>query len=312
MGIDEHISTFAGRTIVPLGRAASLNQLEAVALRIDVDFESAEQGTTIRERFEQLARCEYLPRLEALVIGSWGEPWETDAGPVVQELVALSRRLPRLKALFLGDITAEECEISAIRQTDCSPLWAAFPQLEELWIRGAEGLSLGEIQHDSLRKLVLEAGGLSSAVVGEVVSARLPRLEHLELWLGTEECGGDTCLADLAPLLAGEGFESLSSLGLRNSSITDQIASGLAAAPLLARLKVLDLSLGTLGDEGALALLKSSRLSGLRKLDLHCHFMTDNVVAQLRKLPCEVILTGQQQPDDWGDGEFHRYVSVSE
>lgn len=312
MGIDEHISTFAGRTIVPFEHAATLNQPGAVALRIDVDFESAEQGTTIRERFEQLSRCENLSRLEALVIGSWGEPWETDAGPVVQELVALSGRLPRLKALFLGDITAEECDISAIRQTDCSPLWAAFPQLEELRIRGAEGLSLGEIQHDSLRKLVLEAGGLSSAVVREVVSARLPRLEQLELWLGTEECGGDSCLADLAPLLAGRGFESLTSLGLRNSSLTDQIASGLAAAPLLGRLQQLDLSLGTLGDEGARALLNSSRLSSLRKLDLHRHFLTDPVIEQLKALPLEVNVTGQQQPDDWGDGEFHRYVSVSE
>ncbi len=44
---------------------------------------------------------------------------------------------------------------------------------------------------DSLVALTIESGGLPAAVVREVASAHLPALEHLELWLGEENYGGD-------------------------------------------------------------------------------------------------------------------------
>ena len=46
--------------------------------------------------------------------------------------MALADRLPALEALFLGDITFEQQEISWIQQSDISPLFLAFPRLRVL------------------------------------------------------------------------------------------------------------------------------------------------------------------------------------
>ena len=51
----------------------------------------------------------------------------------------------------------------------------------------------------------------------------LPALEHLELWLGTDEYGADTEVADLKNILQGKNLPSLRHLGLRNSEITDRM-----------------------------------------------------------------------------------------
>ncbi|MFN8512832.1 MAG: hypothetical protein U0841_09645 [Chloroflexia bacterium] len=69
--------------------------------------------------------------------------------------------MPRLTALFFGDIIVEESEISWIEQTDVSPLLAAFPQLEIFGVRGGNGLSFGQLRHDVLQTLIVETGGLS-------------------------------------------------------------------------------------------------------------------------------------------------------
>jgi hypothetical protein len=57
-------------------------------------------------------------------------------------------------------------------------------------------------------------------------------------------------------------------LALCNSVIGDEIAAAAAAAPVVARLEVLGLSMGTLGDAGAEALLGGQPLTHLTKLDL--------------------------------------------
>ena len=74
-----------------------------------------------------------------LVTGMWEDAYSDpeDAGRMVAALVAARDRLPNLRALFLGDITAEQCEISWIHQTDVSPILAAYPALECLPCEGA-------------------------------------------------------------------------------------------------------------------------------------------------------------------------------
>lgn len=312
MTINDHISTFAGRPVVLLTDNGALDRLGEIALKLDVDYEAAEDGTTITERFAVLASAAGLEELKALVIGSWGEMWDNDVGPVLQGLIALRSRLSGLRALFVAEMICEECEVSWIQLGDVSPLWEAFPQLEELRIRGSNGLSLGRVRHTTLKKLVLESGGLPAEVVRQAIAADLPQLEHLELWLGTEEYGGDATVEDLAPLLSGEKFPNLKYLGLRNATISDEIATALATAPVLERIERLDLSLGTLGDEGARALLNCGRLGHLRELDLHHHYISEEVADQLAELPCEPDLSDREEPDDWGDGELHRYTSVAE
>src|SRR5207247_2047896 len=135
----------------------------------------------------------------------WGtDDVEQSSAAVVKALVKARDRLPNLRALFLGDITYEQCEISWITQSDVTPLFAAFPRLEHFRARGGNDLALKPFRHERLKSLAFEASNLPRKVVRAVGESDLPALEHLELWLGTSEYGADTTPADLAGVLRGE------------------------------------------------------------------------------------------------------------
>src|SRR5262249_52236852 len=151
-----------------------------------------------------------------------------------------------------------------------------------------------KFKHEALRSLVIESGGLSGSVVRAVGGSQLPNLEHLELWLGSDGYGGSVKVKDLAPILSGENFPRLKSLALRDSEIAHEVASALADAPILPRLEVLDLSLGVLGDEGVVALLSGGRLGGLKKLDIHHHYVTDEALDGLKALGIELDASDRQ------------------
>jgi hypothetical protein len=209
-------------------------------------------------------------------------------------------------------MTFEECEISWINHTDITPLLEAYPRLETLTVRGSEGLSFKPLRLPHLRSLTFESGGLPADVVTAVGECDLPALTKLELWLGTDNYGGDATVDDLTQILTGSRLPSLTSLGLRDSEIADQVAAALASAPVVARLEELDLSLGILSDVGAAALLAGQPLTHLRKLDLHHHFLTEPVMQRLRDelsaAGVEVDLSDGGDPSDEDD----RFIAVSE
>ena len=114
------------------------------------------------------------------------------AALVVQGLIAARDRVPNLRALFLGDIIYEECEISWINQTDMSPLLRAYPALEHFRVRGGTGLHFSALRHDRLTSLIVETGGLGGDVVARCGDRRpAAAWMHLELWLGSTNYGGD-------------------------------------------------------------------------------------------------------------------------
>ncbi len=248
-------------------------------------------------------------QVAALVIGGWNQV-DNEAGTeeIVATLAAASDRLTGLKALFLGDITSDEWEISWIIQSDVTPILEAFPALEQLRVRGGEGLALGEVHHEGLKTLIFESGGLPRLVVRAVVAADLPNLEHLELWLGSDGYGGDSTLEDLAPILSGTVFPRIKYLGLRDCERADALATALADAPILRRIETLDLLLGNLGDEGAVALISGGNLSGLKRLDIHHHYVSDEVIDGLRDTGVELNAEERQDASDDDD----RYIAVSE
>src|SRR5262249_54080637 len=156
---------------------------------------------------------------------------------------------------------------------DLTPLFEAFPRLETFRSRGGNDLKVKPFRHEKLKSLAIEASNLSRKVVRAVGECDLPALEHLEIWLGTDEYGADTTPEDLAEILGGNRLPSLRYLGLRNSDIADDLPEALAKSPLMKRLRVLDLSLGTLSDSGAEALLAIPDLRRLEKLVIHHHFV---------------------------------------
>jgi hypothetical protein len=312
--INEYITNFAGKPVKDWEAESGIQDPEGVCYALRLSYEEAEGGQQWTDKFAAFLDDPSSSLVSELVIGDWGAlnaAMDKTSAFVVEALVAARDRLPNLRAIFFGDIIGEESEISWIQQSDVSPLFAAYPQLERFCVRGSDGLSLGTLKHDRLKSLIIQSGGLGANIVREVVAADLPELEHLELWLGTDEYGGNTSVADLAPILEGAQFPKLKYLGLRDSDIADEIARTVAAAPVIERIRVLDLSLGVLTDEGASALLASPAVARLEKLDVHYHFCSEEMTAKLQSLGVEVDASERQEPEIYDD-KVWRYVAVGE
>jgi hypothetical protein len=309
----EHATEFAGRPVMEWEPGMPLVDPANNAYRIGLSYDESEGGANWEEKFNALLNEPGAGAVTALVVGVWGDLTAPlgSSRETVEAIAAAADKLPGLRALFLGDIVSEEHEISWIEQSDVSPLFAAYPQLEHFRVRGGNGLRLGTLRHEHLKSLVVESGGLDASVVRDVTSSELPSLEHLELWLGDENYGANAEIVDLAPLFTGKLFPNLSYLGLRDSELSDAIAVAVAHSPVLERLRVLDLSLGTLSDNGAAAFLASPAAARLELLDIHHHFCSDGMIGKLKAAGIEVDAGDQQEPDEDGDDSY-RYVAVSE
>ncbi|MEJ2608952.1 MAG: STM4015 family protein [Candidatus Thiodiazotropha sp.] len=310
MTISESLETFANRNIEEFDQNKGI-QDASNAIRLSIGWDDANEGLTLLGLFNKLLADPLAGDIEALIIGPWEEAYESGIQSFIDELVGKANRLPRLCALFIGEMTYQECEISWIIQGNYSALWGCFPRLELFRVRGSSELTLGEIHQESLKELVIESGGLPSSVINEVTTASLPNLEKLELWLGDDNYGWEGDPLVILPLLASTRFPKLTVLGLRDSMAADQIAAMIVDSPLLEQLEELNLSLGTLGDEGACALLNAPRIKKLKRLDLSHHYISDALARELKQLCIEVDLSNKQKADE-DDGESYRYVAVSE
>jgi hypothetical protein len=294
----------------------------AIAVRHDSDsWDDADPMQSFTGRWNALLSMPEAAQVEALVIGQWdnGEnvcTGDTSSQSVVETLVSNRDRLPNLKSLFIGDIIAEECEISWLVQSDMSPILSAYPKLELLQVRGGEKLEFkainDDVRHDRLKALIVETGGLSRAIVHQIYAWEFPALEHLELWFGSENYGGDCWDRDLPPILEGLIFPNLTYLGLRNSQFANEMVDMLVRSPLLAGLQVLDLSLGTLTDEGAAKLLDCAAIHDLEILNVSESYLSGAMIDQLRSLDIEVIADDQREEEDDDDPAYRRYCVVSE
>ncbi|MEE1805937.1 STM4015 family protein [Streptomyces sp. BE133] len=319
----EHPETFLGLPVLTLpgpdqSRTDPLPAADSVAWRL----ESAWQGDlTFAALWQHFLDTVDTSRVRALLIGPWWQEEYESFARVVELLAGHADRFPALKALFLADVVSEECELSWLEMSDITPVIEAFGQLEELTVRGCgepidskETLGLRPVRHKALKSLRFESGGLPSGIVRAIGASELPALEHLELWLGVTEYGGDATVEDLAPLLSGAAFPALRHLGLQNSEIQDEIAAAVASAPVVAQLESLSLAMGTLGDEGAESLLSGQPLTHLTSLDLHHHYISDALVDRLRNLLGSDRVNGEIHEVEYWDpeGDDDRYVAVAE
>lgn len=242
----------------------------------------------------------------------WDDPAErVSADYVLAKLANARERLPLLRALFIGNVTDKKWELACITQGNYGPVLAAYPQLESLVIRGGAGLSFGAVQHQQLKTLVIQTTGLSAQAVHEIAAADLPALEHLELWLGCAYHGGDSTVADLQPILNGTSLPNLTTLALRNCEYADELAQALADAPILERIKILDLSLGNLSDVGAEALFASPAIRKLDMLVLHHHYLSDDMLDCWAAIELAVEISVQQFAGD-NEDEVQLEIAISD
>lgn len=309
--ISEHVTEWLGLPVKLFDAEASEDGIDDYAhtiYRLALDWDAEADLATLFSRFLANPAAAQTP---AIIIGQFhGDEPGQGSEEVVQLLVSAQPRLPNLRGIFIGDMVTEENEVSWIVQSDVSPLLVTYPNLEHLRLRGTSELTFGgRIQHEHLRSLTIETGGMPRSVFNEVLISPVPALESLELWLGTEAYEGEITLDNLKPLLEGNLFPALKHLGLRNSEIVDDIAAALKTAPLVTRLDSLDLSLGTLSDAGGQALLDNPALKHLKQLDLHRHYLSDKMMAALKAQFRNVNVDDPQGEDT---DEDDRYVAVGE
>jgi hypothetical protein len=281
------LTTFHGLPVFPftVGDAADLEpggvpeDIEAWAWRVGCADYDGPHGEAVWALFLEAVDT---TRVRALTLGAWipdvsGEGWDE----YCDALLAAADRFPNLEALFIGDVPSELTEVSWIEQADPGPVLAAFPHLTEFGMRGTGSPEMEPLVHDTLRELTIQTGGLPPGIVRAVGRSRLPALTGLDLYLGTEMYEGGATPDDLADILSGAAFPALRHLGLRNAEHTDALAAALAHAPVVARLESLDLALGMLSDEGVAVLLAGQPLTHLRRLDLHHHWLSDEMIDRI-------------------------------
>jgi uncharacterized protein (TIGR02996 family) len=242
-----------------------------------------------------------LPMLRFLRDLRVGDIWandELDYAPVVDALAAAT--LPCLRGL---EIAPNDYQMSWTH-LDATGLAARLPALESL-VLGAGELVLGDLVLPRLRRFAARTGGLATASLASICGARWPELEDLEIWFGSTEYGGDDfSTRELAPILGGRGLGRLRRLALRNAEFTDAICEALVGAPIVAQLAALDLSMGTMGADGAAVLASNAPVfAHLAKLSVADNALPAEAGAMLQRALPQVEL---------GTQKASRYVSVSE
>jgi uncharacterized protein (TIGR02996 family) len=244
--------------------------------------------------------------LQELAIGINGEDREA---PLDAVIALLAREAPpSLRTLHLGAFEYhEETEMSWYEIGTCAPLWPRLRGLRTLIVQGGS-FTLGAIDLPALEHAEFRTGGLSTDSAAAIAKAHWPRLRRLDVWCGDPNYGCEVTLSDLRAIWERKDLPELRHLGLMNSELADDICEALPGVPLIAQLETLDLSMGTLSDDGARALVAAApKWPGLQRLDVSNSFLSDEVVAELRSA-FPTVIADEQRDDDPED----RYVAVGE
>lgn len=264
------------------------------------DYGVYEDGKNAKTMVEDILADPEFPGLEELIIGGWGGEYEEDCQPILDAIAENPDKFSHITKLFVGDMDFEVCEVSWIMQGNYSRIWKAMPQLKELTIKGSMNLTLGEIEHEDLESLTIICGGLGRDVFEEIRNAKLPNLKKLLLYVGVEDYGFDGSVDTIRELLANSDFPKLTYLGIVDSEIQDELAEVVLESKYIRQIETLDLSCGSLTDKGGNLLLeKLPELSNIKKLDVHHHYLSDEMMEKLGKLSVEIDVSEQEEADRW-------------
>jgi uncharacterized protein (TIGR02996 family) len=195
----------------------------------------------------------------------------------------------------------------AVREHGLWPTLREHAQkLDRLKLR-CGSFDIGRITARRLTSFSIETGGLVKANLKSIVEADWPQLRSLEVYFGDSSYGADCAVEDVQPLLDGKAPPGLTDLGLVNCEFGDALAEAVARSAILPRLQTLSLAMGTMGEEGARAILSNKKaFAHLKQLDLSENFIPDELAGELASV-CAEVITDQRD----SDGDF-RYVVVGE
>ncbi|MFT3698903.1 MAG: WGR domain-containing protein [Kofleriaceae bacterium] len=190
-------------------------------------------------------------------------------------------------------------------------MWKAVPGLMVLEVETGE-FDVGKMVAPNLERAIFVTGGLSKSCGKNIATADIPKVKHLEIYYGTSNYGGECTIKEVKPLLDRTDLKSLEYLGLKNSEFANDIAKAVVNAKIVKQLKVLDLSLGTMTDEGAAALAAGKdALKHLEVLDLTRNYLTKDGLKAVKGICKKVITDKQETADVYGD-EVYRHPRITE
>jgi hypothetical protein len=313
-----HANVFADRQVVNFeaGMKIIVPQTKAYS------FHEYNDSDNFQSKWSSLLAYPRRDKIEAIVFGNIDLDME-----LISVIANASKELKNLKAIFIGDIEDSECMISSLPcYGEISSILQSYDRLEFLHLRCNQGRNsrTGEklpegfkfcqpLKHNRLKVLRIESSGLNRQTLLEISQLNLPSLEYLELWLGSPEYGANSSVADLMPIINSEKFKNLKYLGFRNCNYTDDIAFALNKSPILENLIELDLSMGTLGDDGLFELLNSPGIEYLSTLNISHNFISTDFIKNMLpafNLDCNLIIDRQECCDFVPQSE--RYCAVSE
>ncbi|MFO7567893.1 MAG: WGR domain-containing protein [Enhygromyxa sp.] len=268
------------------------------------------KGPKVREVLRAIVASPAARHLRELTVGLYD--FEGGGLMGVGSDIASGGPLPALERLFIGDFHAEQQEISWVVIDDLSPIYPLTPKLHSLRLRGV-GFEFGELEHPALARLEIESGGVPRAAVASLATAKLPELTHLSVWFGREDYGGTTDIAALRPIFTSKTLPKLRHLGLQNAEMQDEIAAELANSPLLAQVESVDLSMGTMREPGAQAILDNAQsFAHLKSLKLDDNYIPGQLGLELRRRLEGVVSLGRQDTPEVYQDETYYYTTVGE
>lgn len=230
--------------------------------------------------------------------------------PLIDKLA--EKAPPTIRKLTLGDNIDQ---ISWHHVGSLAALWPSVPHLKTLEIETGE-LEVGEpgqMTAPALERAVFITGGMSPSCARGIATAQIPSIQHLEIYYGDPNYGGNATIDDVTPLLDRSDLTKLRYLGLKNSMFANEIARLVGNAKVIKSLETLDLSLGAMTDEGAKYLAESAAgLAHLKTLNLTRNFLTSAGIELVKNLCPTVLTDGQEKPYERSNGELRYFVSVAE
>lgn len=262
------------------------------------------------EELEALLNHSHAKEIEALICRLGYDYWneENYFGVGLEALCDASTNLPNFKALYIGDCEQHEYRKSKLHVFDIRPILEAFPKLQVLQVRGRFDeftLECHNLQHDHLKTLIIETADLNNQNLAQICNLQLPTLEYFELWLG-RQLYDTTSFDSLTPVLSAQSFPNLSYLGLRSCEFTDLLAETITQSSIIKQLTVLNLSMGSLTDDGAKILLNCPEINQLHTLDVSMNQLSGAMIQKLHELNCQIIA----EPQDFDYGS--RYSGLHE
>ncbi len=275
-------------------------------------WEDYDNGKNAETLISEILEDKELKKLEEIIIGDWGESYDDSCQSIIDDIIENKEKFTHIKSLFIGDMEYDECEVSWIVQGNYGKLWSALPNLKELRIKGSNELDLGEINHENLEVLEIICGGLPKSVISQIEKAKLPNLKKLNLYLGINCYGFDGDINTIKGLLEHSNFPNLIYLGLNDSYIQDEVTEAILHSKYISQIGILDLSNGVLTDKGGQMLLEEiPKYNNIEKLDLHYHYLSNEMMEKLDEFSIEIDLSEQNELELW-DGRVFSWPMLTE